>query len=154
MNETDAALMKLVFRVEDIGFSLVVEHLVEVVQLRAADIDPGGANDEQGVPGTFSYREKTVPLVDLRRVFGLQAEETIPEEVTALMLGGEDGLWGALVGDVEGVFPEETFKTGDLPISLICSGQKLYSQLDIRRGEPFVCLEPDKIDRLRTAGCL
>lgn len=153
MSETDAALMKLVFRVGDVGFSLVVEHLVEVVQLRSAEIEFSDA-DDRTVAGAFTYRDGAVPLVDLRRVFDLRTGEALPDEMTVLMLGGEKGLWGALVGNVEGVYPENTFTTRDLPISLICTGQKPYSQLDIRRGEPFVCFEPYKIDRLRTAGCL
>jgi chemotaxis signal transduction protein len=111
--------------------------------------------DEQGKAelGTFNFRNEPVPLVDLRKAFGLKMG-SLPENMAVLVLSGEEGLWGALVGIVDGVFPVGSFMTRDLPISLICSGQKLYSQLDLWRGEPLVCLEPYKIDRLRTGGCL
>lgn len=151
MNMTDAALMKLVFRVGDIGFSLIVEHLVEVVHLRADEIDESG--DGEGEAGRFRFRNGSVELVDLGRAFGLTKGD-LHDELSVLVLSGEQGPWGGVVGSVEGVYPQDSFTTRDLPISLMCTGQKLYSQLDIWRGEPLVCLEPYKIDRLRIAGYL
>lgn len=153
MNKTDTALMKLVFRVGEIGFSLLVEHLVEVVHLGADEIHTTRIEKDGPEFETFLFRDEPVALVDLRRAFSLEAPHK-PAEMTVLMMSGEQGLWGAVVETVEGIYPESSFRTRDLPISLICTGQKLYSQLDIWRGEPLVCLEPFKIDRHRIAGCL
>jgi len=153
MNKTDTALMKLVARVGEIGFSLAVEHLVEVVQLDVGDIDATDVDGSGPELGTFLFRDQPLVLVDLGQAFVLKTAD-IEAEVPVLVMSGEQGLWGAVVGSVEGVYPESSFTTRDLPISLICTGQKLYSQLDIWRGEPLVCLEPYKIDRYRHAGSL
>lgn len=153
MNKTDTALMKLVARVGEIGFSLAVEHLVEVVQLGAGDIEVTSVDGSGPELGTFPFRDEPVVLVDLGQAFAMKIAD-IKAEVPVLVMSGEKGLWGAVVGTVEGVYPESSFTTRDLPMSLICTGQKLYSQLDIWRGEPLVCLEPYKIDRCRNAGSL
>ncbi|MFO7982260.1 MAG: chemotaxis protein CheW [Desulfuromonadales bacterium] len=145
--------MKLVFRVGEIGFSLLVEHLVEVIHLGADEIHSTSMDGGDPEFGTFLYHGESVALVDLRQTFGLDASH-MPGEMPVLMMSGEQGLWAAVVETVEGVYPESSFRTRDLPLSLICTGQKLYSQLDIWRGEPLVCLEPFKVDRHRIAGCL
>lgn len=153
MSKTDTALMKLVFRVGGIGCSLVVEHLVEVVEFGMSELDTSVADPDKAKLGEFCYRDEQLPVVDLAGAFGLNPS-AVSDSCAVLVVAGEEGPWGAVVEKVDGVYPASSFRPVDVPIALLCSGQKLYTQLDLWRGMPLVCLEPYRIDRLRTAGCL
>lgn len=150
MAKTETALMKLIFRVGGIGFSLTIEHLIEVLNVSPGMIDTAEADTETGLYGHVPFRDEAIPVYFLGSSFGLQ-QSGMPEAWSVLVLVGGEGPWGAVVDGVEGVFAETDFVCKDLPVALSASGQQLYTNIDLWRGEPLVCCEPYRIDSLRVS---
>ena len=133
--------MKLVFRLDGIGFSLSVNLLVEIVQLNNK---PRVSRKKDAPPWPLAeFRNESIPVVDLGSFFNLSAP--VDEgELTMLVLHGELGHWGTLVSAIEGVRPNSEFNEQTLSPLFSLGGESLYDNIDIWRGEPLIRLDPDR----------
>jgi len=137
-----AAEMKLVFRLEKIGFSLPVSLLVEVVEL---DQKPRVSRKKDASPyPQVEFRGEAIPVVDLSGCFGLPASKSGTRSM--LVLYGELGFWGGVVDTVEGIRPAAEFaECGLSPLFALGEGT-LYDKIDIWRSEPLIQLVPDRLE--------
>jgi len=135
------AEMKLVFRLDTIGFSLPVNLLVEVVEL---DKKPrlSRKKDAPAYP-QVEFRGEAIPVVDLSGGFGLPAGKG--EARSMLVMYGELGYWGGLVDVVEGIRPAAEFIERGLSPLFALGESTLYDKIDVWRGEPLVQLVPDRL---------
>ncbi len=141
----DSVQMKLIFRLDGIGFSLPVNDLMEIREIPATLIDRSKADSERLVEGSAPYREGSIPIVRIADRLGLQGKGG--ENRVVLVLSGSEGPWGAVVDRVEGVFSEKEFLTLPLVPIFMHHGQKAYEELVLWRGEPLVCWHPGRFEQ-------
>lgn len=108
MPRTALEQMKLVFRLADVGFSLPVDHLVEVCQEPVGRITPVTADSSSSLLGTLSHRQGELPVYDLGRQL-LSSAWAGSNEVTLLVLSGHAGPWAIPVDEVVGFFSADDF---------------------------------------------
>ena len=137
---TGSAEMKLVFRLDGIGYSLPVNLLVEIVELEKL---PTVSRKKGASPWPqVDFRGEPIPVIDIAERFGLTV--TRGSALTMLVLHGELGRWGVLVQTVEGVRPNSEFVERGLSPLFSLAGGALYDKIDIWRSEPLIQLEPDR----------
>ena len=138
---TGSAEMKLVFRLDGIGFSLSVNLLVEIVEL---DGKPKLSRKKDAPPWPQAeFRGEMIPVVDIAECVGIKGKPRAGA-FTMLVLHGEIGLWGALVHTVEGIRPNGEFEERTLSPLFSLGGASLYDSVDIWREEPLIQLAPDR----------
>lgn len=138
---TGSAEMKLIFRLEGVGFSLPVNLLVEIVEL---EVKPQRSTEKDSPPWPqIDFRGSSIPVIDLAGSFGL-SEAPEGEELTMLVLYGELGCWGALVREVEGIRANAEFEERKLSPLFSLGGGNLYDNIDIWRSEPLIQFDPDR----------
>jgi len=139
---TGSAEMKLIFRLNGIGFSLPVNLLVEIVELEKKP-RKSSAKDAPPWPQT-DFRGVKIPVIDIAQAFNLASA---PEGTSfaMLVLYGELGHWGALVHDVEGIRANVEFEERNLSPLFSLGGGNLYDNIDIWRNEPLIQFEPERL---------
>lgn len=133
----DAERMKLVFRLGGSGFSLPVDHLVEILQGAREWLDRSEADDAQGLLGHVAQRGGRMPVYSLGRRLGLETPSAQPD-LSLLVLSGHNGHWGLPVDAVDGIYPAESFSYLPLPELLLAPLGHLYQGLDLWQGELLV----------------
>lgn len=137
----DSAEMKLVFRLDGIGFSLSVNLLVEIVEL---DKKPRVSRKKDAPPWPqVDFRGEPIPVVDIAKRFDLNPSPD-GDSQAMLVLHGELGRWGALVHTIEGIRPNGEFSERSLSPLFSLGGDTLYDSIDVWRDEPLIRLEPDR----------
>jgi len=137
---TGSAEMKLVFRLAEVGFSLPVNLLVEIVELEKA---PRVSRRKDAPPWPeVDYRDEKIPVVDIAKAFGL--DKNAGSALTMLVLHGELGRWGTLAHEIEGIRPASEFEERGLSPLFSLAGETLYDKIDIWRSEPLIQLEPER----------
>lgn len=104
----DLEQLKLVFRLADLGFSLPVDHLVEVCREPVDRIMPAAADSVSAPIGTLSQHRGEWPVYDLGRQL-LRSAWVGSGESTLLVLSGHAGPWAIPVDEVVGFFPADEF---------------------------------------------
>lgn len=138
---TGSAEMKLVFRLDGIGFSLSVNLLVEIVEL---DESPRASQKKDAPPWPqVDFRGDLIPVIDVARHLGLNMAPD-GSSVAMLVLHGELGRWGALVHAIEGIRPNAEFEERILSPLFSLGEEALYDTIDVWREEPLVQFEPDR----------
>jgi len=133
----DAERMKLVFRLGGVGFSLPVDHLVEIRQGPAGWIDREAADTETGLLGHVHQLNGTLPVINLCRCIGL-SDSRLLDDLTLLVLPGRMGHLGVVVDVVEGFFPADEFAPLALPPLLEGRVPPAYGGFDMWRSELLI----------------
>lgn len=134
--------MKLVFRLNGIGFSLPVDHLVEICEDDFVWQELADRSSGEPLLGRLAWRDGSLPVFDLRGRLGLPPDSPFSEVQKLLVLSGRPGPWGIMVDGVEGIFPEGDFSAHRLPL-LLQHADLTYRQLDLWRTEPLVCADAE-----------
>ena len=130
--------MRLVFRLEKIGFYISIAEVVEIRENSGSWLQPScGAGGDSPVLGEIPFRGETVEVFDPRAPFGLAPREH-GERLTALVVYGPQGYLAVEVDGVEGIFAEKEFALRELPPLLCPRDQSIYREVAIWRGEPLV----------------
>lgn len=130
----DAERMKLVFHLGGSGFTLPVDHLVEILQVAWTQINTNEANHDSGLLGHAEHRGRLLPVYALNQLLGLVGKPP-QEALTLLVLTGRQGPWGVWVDRITGIFPEEAFRFLALPELLQPQVGALYSGAEAWQNE-------------------
>ena len=130
----DAERMKLVFRLGGSGFTLPVDHLVEILQVAWTQINEDDANHDGGLLGHVEHRNRLLPVYALNQLLGLAGEPS-HEALTLLVLTGRHGPWGVWVDSIAGIFPDDAFRFLALPELLQPRVGSLYSGAEVWQNE-------------------
>ncbi len=141
----DSVLMKLVFRIAEIGFALPINDLVEIREGVGGWLDRSTADPALCLVGTLPHRGEMIAVRDLKRGFRL-ALESAEVAGPVLILAGRGGPWGALVDRVEGIFSSAEFDVQPLPWLLTNQAPLPYDRVAVRNGEPLVLCEPGGLE--------
>jgi len=133
----DAERMKLVFRLGGIGFSLPVDHLVEIRQGPAGWLEPDPAARKTGLLGRFHQGKDSLSVLDLGRCLGLPPGP-VPEPLTLLVVPGKNGPFGIVAERIEGFFKAEEFVPLGLPPLLQGRVPAVYNGFDLWRSELLI----------------
>lgn len=128
-----SAGMSLVFRLGEVGFSLAAEDLLEI---REEDSWEFFAADAR--PAKLPFRDGEIPVVDLRKLFGLPDNLRADGAVRFLVLAGERGNWAAPVDHVLGVHPASAFTRCPAPLLSRLPGPRPYGDVELWRDELLV----------------
>jgi purine-binding chemotaxis protein CheW len=127
----------LTFRLGEELFAVDVSHVREILDLTPITRVPGAPEHMRGV---VNVRGKAVPVVDLRRKFGLPpGRETVHTRIVAieLCIDGETCVVGGQADSVHDVIELEAGQVGPAP-SLARRWRSDVVRGVVRRGEEFV----------------
>lgn len=139
--------MRLVFRLDGIGFCLPISHVVEIKDSQSIWLDDQAIEPRPGSLGQVPFRGGTIHLFDLRQIFELSPRKAV-ERLTVLVLHGLEGYWGAVVDGIEGIFPDNEFAGHDLPSVLHSARNSFYRSVDLWHGEPLVSCDAGHLEDL------
>lgn len=125
--------MSLVFRLGDVGFSLAAEDLLEI-----REEDPRELFSADASAAKLPFRDGEIPVVDLRRLFGVPDNPRADRAVRFLVLAGERGNWATPVDRVLGVYPASAFTRCPAPLLSRLPGPRPYGDVELWRDELLV----------------
>lgn len=129
--------MNLVFRLGELGFSLPVDDLAEIVEMSAAELDSTSADPSRRCLGRLRWRRFEVELFELWSALGLQTPCHEQGQFAVLVLAGKDGYWSLAVNAVEGIFPGTAFTREAIPPLLTGAAALAFDAFWIWREEPL-----------------
>lgn len=138
-----AASRKLIFRLGKTGFLLDLDWVVEICEQFAGQFDASRTDLDQGIVGSFYFRQTNIPVVDPCLHLNSQSELAITEK-TALILRGGEGNWTLLVDRVEEILPATMFQSCEIPPLLKKSITGYYSEISLLMNEPMINFEPEQ----------
>ncbi len=142
-----AQSMRLVFRLDGIGFSLPIADVVEVRANVESWVWQPPTGTGEVAQGQIPFRGEMVDVYDLRPAFGLPPRER-EDRLTALVVYGREGGLALLVDTVEGIFAWDEFELREIPPLLCRETQDLYREVAVWRDEPLVNCEIDTLSRI------
>lgn len=138
---------RLVFRLADIGFSLPIENLLEILEVDEGTLDETAADANLGLLGLVAFRDEAIYLRDIYSHLGLT---TLARPGLYLVVAGSDGAWALPVDRIEGIFAASEFRLRSLP-SLLTSAPLPFANVDLWRGEPLVRFDPAALEQWQGA---
>jgi hypothetical protein len=136
---------KIVFRIAGIGFTLDVASLIEVKELADVEIETSADDLNQTLLGRVLFRDDAIPVLDVRRSFGLPC--TVSDSVLAFVFGS-DGGWAFPIETVVGVALDEEFKPCNVSVLLQSRDKCLFRSINVWKHEPLISFEPALIEKL------
>lgn len=139
--------MKLVFRLDGIGFCIDVAALMEVKECLIDCLDRDKEDSRQGVLGQVPFRGDLIPLYDPRFTFEFVARP-LPEQFKIMVLTVQQALFAVAVEEVEGIFPATQLQPVELPTLLREPDRQPYKGLELWQGEPLVSCGDECLRRM------
>ena len=137
--------MKMVFRLQGIGFSLPIEDLIEIRENDDGRIDPSTVEPERWILGALPHRGGTILVRDLHSCMGLP-KPAEAHDLPVLVLVGSAGAWGARVEEVCGIFAATEFLSHSVPPIISRPLRQPFDCLEIWRGEPLVGCTAERLE--------
>jgi chemotaxis signal transduction protein len=138
-----AADRKLIFRLGEIGFLLELSWVVEICEHIDEHFNPDRSDLEQGIVGSYLFRQTLIPVVDPVLHLRIQTQQDIAKK-SALILRGDEGNWALLVDRVEEISPAIKFHPCEIPSLLKKAVSGYYTQVYLLMDEPVICFEPEQ----------
>lgn len=145
------AAMKMVFRLQGIGFSLPVEDLIEIREGDDGLLDSSTFQPERCILGTLRHRDEVILVRDLHKCLQMPAPEP-GSDLPVLVLIGAEGPWGARVEEVCGIFPAAELRSLPLPALLSRPLRQPFDFLEIWRNEPLVGCTAERLESIWRQG--
>ena len=132
--------MKLVFRLDDIGFSVSIGDTVEILEALPGWLARETADPQRFLLGEMIHRGMSIAVRDLRRRVQLPPGRS-GSDAAVLVLGGDENRFGLAADRIDGIFPETEFSSYPVPFQYVDGASPAYERIDIWRDEPLVALE-------------
>lgn len=133
-----SAGMNLVFRLGDYAFSLSVDDLIEVREEPVSPLTGDGICPFSYCLGMLTYRDREIPAIDLKGLFGITPPTACFEDFKLLILVGESGPWAVPVSRIEGIFPVSAFALCRAPILTMFPGPRPYQSVELWQDELLI----------------
>jgi chemotaxis signal transduction protein len=141
-------LMKLVFQLGAVRFSLPVDHLVEIRQGSSGWIDRSQGDAAHAHLGTINQRDGFLKVYDLGRLLQLP-HWTERGDMHLLVLTGLRGPWAIPVNAVVGIFPFEAFSALTVSPLLEHVSQLPGLKFECWQDEVLVCGDAGRWEQMR-----
>ena len=141
---------KLIFHLGEIGFSLDLAAVVEILEQSGDAVDSSRSDLSLGIVGALEFRQTWIPVVDATLKLDIKSTQALSEK-TALILKSPEGNWALLVDGVVEIGTLDEFSPCAIPPLLRRSAANHYTQLEMRKDELLVVFEPGQFYGVRSA---